>query len=159
MGKKGDLLRAQKAMNTRYTFTREQLEVHDQQVISARKEAIKMDLTREMEQEFQRRKEEFDRVSKEEWERRAAEFKTGNAKEDFYNLLTYLLSLSSRVLIEQFGWSVPVRNDNRYKILRFGDALVDEINKIQANEMLDIRKYNDETFEKYGIKFERREEG
>lgn len=40
MGKKGDLLRAQKAQTSTYTFTREQLKAHDMAVVEDYKKGL-----------------------------------------------------------------------------------------------------------------------
>lgn len=158
MGKKGDLLRAQKANSTVYTFTRAQLAQHDEHVINAHMERI-----RERAKEYtdkiwdERTQENLAEVNRE-WDKRMAEFKSGDSEDDFYNLLSYMLCISSRVLIERFGWK-PIPKDGMYdrrnRTMRFADAIVDELNKISEDELMDICRYNEETYELYGVKFTR----
>ena len=42
----------------------------------------------------------------------------------------------------------------RAKLLQFSEAIVKEVNRICGDENADIRKYRDETYELYGVKYE-----
>ena len=42
----------------------------------------------------------------------------------------------------------------RSKLLQFSEAIVKEVNRICGDENADIRKYRDETYELYGVKYE-----
>lgn len=67
-----------------------------------------------------------------------------------------LLSLSSRVLIEKFHWK-PIPEDGifdgRNKTAQFAKYMSEELNEITEDENADIRRYCEETYEKYGIKY------
>jgi hypothetical protein len=66
-----------------------------------------------------------------------------------------LMSVSARILCEKFHWKgVRDENDHRTKLLQFSEAIVKEVNRICGDENADIRKYRDETYELYGVKYE-----
>lgn len=141
MGKNGKLLREQKAQKTVYTFTQQQLMEHDQFIVRQFQEKVNKTAVEKV---------------REEWNKREQMFSQGDYIENMNLILEHLLALASRVLIEKFGWKAPTRNRN-YNILKFGDYLVEEINMIVADEMQDIRRYVEETYQKYGIRFKREE--
>ena len=157
MGKKGDLLRAAKAQNTVYTFTREQLEEHDNFVRRQFKDRVREDVAKKVEADTEARKKEIDEYLRQEWKKREEIFNGINEGGDgFFNILSLLLATSSRILIEKFHWKdIPKDGvfDKRNKTARFADYLVDEINKITQDENADIRRYVEETYQLYGIKF------
>ena len=70
-------------------------------------------------------------------------------------MVTLLQSISCRILIEQFGWPPAGKRANR--TTRFCESFVEEVNKITSNELMDIRKYNDEVERLYGIRFQTEE--
>lgn len=162
MGKNGAALRERKMQTTTYTFTRAQLEEHDQMVIKARIEKIRADLYAQMEKDFAQKTEEANRAIDEEWKRREELFKGDDWSSNFFLMLSFLLAVSSRVLVEQFGWA-PLPKDrlynHRYRLVRFGDAVAEEISGICNDEMKDIRRYCDEVYDLYGVKFQLEEEG
>lgn len=66
-----------------------------------------------------------------------------------------LMSVPARILCEKFHWKgVRDENDHRSKLLQFSEAIVKEVNRICSDENADIRKYRDETYELYGVKYE-----
>lgn len=66
-----------------------------------------------------------------------------------------LMSVPARILCEKFHWKgVRNENDHRSKLLQFSEAIVKEVNRICGDENADIRKYWDETYELYGVKYE-----
>lgn len=66
-----------------------------------------------------------------------------------------LMSVPARILCEKFHWKgVRDENDHRSKLLQFSEAVVKEVNRICGDENADIRKYRDETYELYGVKYE-----
>lgn len=66
-----------------------------------------------------------------------------------------LMSVPARILCEKFHWKgVRDENDHRSKLLQFSEAIVKEVNRICGDENADIRKYRDETYELYGVKYE-----
>ena len=142
MGKKGDLLRAQKAKSKTYTFTSEQLALHDKNVLDEYRKRIKEAIN-------------------EEWDAREKMFNKEDFSGHFMMLISMLLAVSSRVLVEKFGWT-PISKDRYFnksmKLAKFGDAIVDEINSICMDEKADIRKYVDEVYELYGVRFIQEEE-
>lgn len=105
MGKNGAALRERKLQTSTYTFTRAQLEEHDQLVIKARIEKIRADLMEQMEKDFAQKAEEANRAIEEEWKRREELFKGDDWSSNFFLLLSLLLAVSSRVLVERFGWA------------------------------------------------------
>ena len=161
MGKNGAALRARKMQTTTYTFTRAQLEEHDRVVIEAKKEQIRKDCYEQMEKDFAQKAEEANRAIEEEWKRREELFKGDDWSSNFFMMLSFLLAVSSRVLVERFGWA-PLPKDrlynHRYRLARFGDAVAEEISGICNDEMKDIRRYCDEVYDLYGVKFQLEEE-
>lgn len=161
MGKNGDALRQRKIQTSTYTFTRARLEEHDEMVIKARIEKIRADLYAQMEKDFAQKAEEANRAIEEEWKRREELFKGDDWSSNFFLLLSFLLAVSSRVLVERFGWA-PLPKDryynHRYRLARFGDAVAEEISGICNDEMKDIRRYCDEVYDLYGVKFQLEEE-
>lgn len=70
-------------------------------------------------------------------------------------VLALLMSVPARILCEKFHWKgVRDENDHRSKLLQFSEAIVKEVNRICGDENADIRKYRDETYELYGVKYE-----
>ncbi len=160
MGKNGERLRAAKAERVTYTFTKKQLEDHDRQVVRAWREQAFQRMKKEADSLAKAREQELMKRVNEEWDNRAAEFNTDDAAENFQALLQYMLSIPARVLIEQFGWQ-PVtghRFSKNNKIVRFCTGVAEEMAKIRSDDLMDIRKYSDETFKLYGVKFTREEE-
>ena len=156
MGKKGELLRLQKKQRATYTFTGEQLEAHDQAIVAARADKIKRDLMEQMEKEYAAREEHVKKVIEEEWKSREELFRGEDMADNFFLILSLLLATSCRVLIEKFHWK-PIPKDGKYdhrnRTMRFSDYLIDEINAIVEDETKDIRRYCDEVYEEYGVKF------
>lgn len=147
MGRKGDALRAAKKQKTVYHLTGEQLEQHDKAVI----EAYKRDLDGRM-------KDAADKYVREYFERIGAEFTTGNERDDVDLVVTYLLSVTVRVLIERFGWK-PIRYNCRpTKTQRFIEDVIAVIEDIRADDTKDIRDYADEVERLYGVRVVMKEE-
>ena len=150
MGKKGAAMRAAKQDHTVYTFTKEQLAAHDKFVIDQRIEKIKQKLEEEKEQ----KNTEIQDMLEREWKRREELCKFDNG--GFNDLLSLMLCIPARVLIEKFHWK-PIPTDaptnKKLQIVRFADAVAEEINAIQSDELKDLRRYSEETYEKYGVKF------
>lgn len=147
MGRKGDALRAAKKQKTVYRLTGEQLEQRDKAVI----EAYKRDLDGRM-------KDAADRYVREYFDRIGAEFTTGNERDDADLMLTYLLSVSVRVLIERFGWKPIKYNCRPTRTERFINYVVDEITTIRTDDTKDIRDYAEEVERLYGVRVRMEEE-
>jgi len=139
MGKKGDLLRAMKKQKAEYTFTGEQLEQHDRQVVQDYfKNAMPM--VRKMADEEDAKR--FDEMSK-----RIDNLWIDNSAA----LLSYAMALSCRVLIEHFGWK-PIRNRHRTNTSRYAEALVQEYDRVTAGKE-GMKAYAKETKALYNLSF------
>ena len=147
MGRKGDALRAAKKQKTVYRLTGEQLEQRDKAVI----EAYKRDLDGRM-------KDAADRYVREYFDRIGAEFTTGNERDDADLMLTYLLSVSVRVLIERFGWKPIKYNCRPTRTERFINYVIDEVTAIREDDTKDIRDYAREVEQLYGVRVRMEEE-
>ena len=92
MGKKGDLLRAQKAQSRTYTFTQAQLDEHDRQVrmatLDRKKEELKAYARDVLDKDFEERN----------------KLLCGNVEDVTLNVFSMLISISCKVLVEHFGW-------------------------------------------------------
>ena len=108
----------------------------------------------------QRQRKEFDEHINKVWRERAAEFQAGTPAENMDVMLSYLLSVSARVLIEQFGWT-PIegrRFTKRNKIVRFCEGVISEIDGITKDTTIGIQEYAAETYRKYGVRFQMEQE-
>ena len=147
MGKKGDLLRAQKAQRTTYTFTREQLEEHDRQVrmaaIERKREDLKNYARDILDADFAERQKLLE----------------GSATDVTFNVFSMLISISCRVLVEKFGWK-PIwkHSTKRNRLARFVLAVQNEAERLVNDELLDIRKYAAEAWEITGVRLEATDE-
>lgn len=148
MGRKGDALRAAKKQKTVYHLTGEQLEQRDKAVI----EAYKRDLDGRM-------KDAADRYVREYFDKIGAEFTTGNERDDIDLMLTYLLSVSVRVLIERFGWKPIKYNCRPTRTECFINYVIDEVTAIREDDTKDIRDYAREVEQLYGVRVRMEEEG
>lgn len=160
MGKKGKELREQRALNAKFTFTAAQLAERDQKLLESKRQEIIETVRRKFEAEIEHQENELDKLAikkrqelEEEWQRREELFKDAGPISE---LMSLLLSVSSRVLVEQFKWKPIPKDgnyDRRHKLVQFNDALVKELTAIGSDQTKDIRKYCDETYELYGVRF------
>lgn len=147
MGKKGELLRQQKAQRATYTFTAAQLEAHDRQVRAAAIERKKLDLEeyahKVIEKDFNERQKLLE----------------GSAEDVTLNVFSMLISISCRVLVERFGWA-PIwkHSTRRNRLSRFVVAVQEEAERLVNDELLDIRKYSAEAWDITGVRLEASEE-
>ena len=160
MGKKGEALRAAKRQQTMYHFTREQLAAHDQFVREEFRERCTKDVEekvwQKMEPIFDEKKKELEKAILDDWDERKRLFASEVPENNFLEFICCMMSVSIRVLIEKFHWKPVPKDgfyDRRLAIVRFSDYVKAEIDMISADEMQDIRKYNEETFNLYGVKF------
>ena len=143
MGKKGDLLRQQKAQRATYTFTREQLDEHDRQVRMAAIERKKTDLKQYarsvLDKDFAERQKLLE----------------GSAADVTFNVFSMLISISCVVLVRDFGWK-PIwkHTTSRNRLARFVIAVQGETERLVNDELLDIRKYAADAWEMTGVKLE-----
>ena len=159
MGKKGELLRQQKLKTSTYTFTAMQLEEHDKAVRRAYKDRVIAEARAEFDQKAKAHDAEVRSWVEKEWAERERIF-GGSHRDNMFTILGLLLACSSRVLIERFRWKPVPQNggDRRYRTVRFAQALIDEINGIASDEKKDIRKYIEDTYDLYGIRYTQEEE-
>lgn len=165
MGKSGDALRAAKRQQSTYTFTRQQLAEHDQHVRDEFRHRVEADVAEKMEAKFQpifeEKKKELEQAILDEWDERKRLFASEVPENNFFEFLSCSLAVSVRVLIEKFKWK-PVPEDGRFdrrlKIAKFSDCVKAEMDMIAGDEMMDIRRYSDEVYKLYGIKFATEEE-
>lgn len=147
MGKKGDLLRAQKAQRATYTFTAQQLEEHDRQVrmsaIERKKQELKDYAYGVIEQDFNERQ----------------KLLTGSAEDVTLNVFSMLISISCVVLVRDFGWK-PIwkHTTSRNRLARFVTAVQEEAERLVNDELLDIRKYTAEAWDLTGVRLEATQE-
>lgn len=147
MGKKGDLLRAQKAQRATYTFTAAQLEEHDRQirqaVLDRKKEELRTYARNVLDADFAERQKLLE----------------GSAEDVTATVFSMLISISCRVLVERFGWKpVWAHSTGRNRLVRFVRAVQEETERLINDELLDIRKYAAEAWEITGVRFEAGEE-
>ena len=142
------MLRAMKKQRATYTFTAEQLEEHDRQVRMAAIERKKEDLKKYAKQ-----------VISDDFAEREKIF-SGDAVDVTMTVFSMLIAISCRVLVERFGWKpAPMRKDEnnggdkRYKLTQFAYAVMEEVERLTADELLDIRKYAEEAYNVTGVKF------
>ena len=152
MGKKGDLLRAAKAQSVKYTFTRQQLEEHDEAVKAEYRKTIMERVKAEAAEIDRQRDERFREKAEALWAERRAEFQTGSEMGDMQTAVAWMLAVSVRVLVERFGWT-PIRNGHHTRLRRFAEGVLEELDAIQADEKKDIIWYARKTEEKYGVRF------
>lgn len=146
MGRNGDAIRAAKKLNAVYNppkITGQWLAEHDRQVIEAYK--------RDIEGRMQRT---ADRYVREYFDKIGEEFNSGDEDADVHTMMSYLLSVSVRVLIEDFGWKPPrYQNCRKTKTERFAERVLEVIDDIRNDERKDIRDYAKETADLYGVRF------
>lgn len=143
MGKKGALHRQQKVQKATYTVTGEWITEHDRQVRQAAISQMKEDL----------RAYAKDVLDKDFAER--AKLLEGSTEDVTFNVFSMLISISTVVLVRDFGWK-PIwkHSTRRNRLSRFVTAITKEAEMIINDEMLDIRKYADEAWEITGVRFE-----
>lgn len=147
MGKKGDLLRLQKAQRATYTFTAAQLEEHDRQVRTAAIERKKQELEKYawnvLEKDFTERQKMLE----------------GSTEDVTLTVFSMLISISCRVLVERFGWKpIWAHSTKRNRLSRFVVAVQEEAERLVNDELLDIRKYAAEAWDITGVRLEKGED-
>ena len=147
MGKKGDLLRQQKAQRATYTFTAQQLEEHDRQIrmaaIQRKKEELKDYARGVLDADFAERQKLLE----------------GSAEDVTLNVFSMLISISCVVLVRDFGWK-PIwkHTTSRNRLARFVTAVQAEAERLVNDELLDIRKYAAEAWDLTGVRLETTQE-
>ena len=152
MGKSGDALRAAKKHNATFMITRELLEAHD----NSMKELYKKTARESAEKWIAQERERIDKEIEEEWRQREKDFGGAGSEERFLNMLEYMLSVCTKVLIQEFGWKALPKDRNPHpatRIVRFSNAVAKEVDAICNDESMDIRKYTEDVYEQYGVKY------
>lgn len=151
MGKNGDRIRAKKQQAVQM-YTRAQMEQHDKMV---RKEYEK-ECMKKMEEYLLRRKEEINAEIDKEWKQREIDFAGPNSNDRFMNMLSYMLAVTCRVLVRDFGWK-PLDKVHRphpnHRLSRFSVAVAEEIDQICEDQTKDVRRYCDQVYEECGVRF------
>lgn len=132
--------RQQEAAEVRYQLTAKEIREIEKRAVESKKEQIRDKIMQEV---------------KEEWKRRE-EMLSGEDDEVVLNVLSLLLAIPVKVLCEKFKWKPYPLNEEENKnsrILKFSQAVIKETNDIFADENADIRKYVEEVYQKYGIKY------
>lgn len=162
MGKTGKLIRKNKKQTSKYTFTGEQLEERDKAVIAEYRKTLDARMMESARNAARIYENEAEEHIQDYWDSIEKEFNTGDRQEDYNNLLSYLLSISSRVLIERFHWK-PIPKDGNYdgrnRTYRFAQYVMQELAAISEDDEMDVRRYSAETFEKYGVKYVNKADG
>ena len=169
-GKNGKLLREQKRQNTVYTFTREQLIAHDNEVVRARiatLEAVLADREakhrEEMEQVYAEYNKKMQEAINAEWKARKAAFMTEDFESNMLEFVRIAVMIPLRILVEKFGWKKVPENaktgDGRYRLVKLHDYIAETLNALTADDLQDIRAYAAEAEKVTGIYFELLEEG
>ena len=151
-GKKGDLLRAEKAKRATYTFSAQQLREHDEAVKREYSKSIVERTKAELERYERDREEEFNKRIEEVWAERERRFKTGHQQGDTMAMASAMMSVTIPVLVENFGWK-PIVPGHKTRLQRFCELVIEEMNRIGHDENLDIMRYADEVDKNYGVKF------
>lgn len=138
------LERALCAKPATYQYTLAQIEEIKHNAILAEREKLKQSIAKEVGE-----------LVEKEWAEREAALAGETEEERILKVLALLMSIPAKVLCEKFRWK-PVRdeNDHRSKLLQFSEAVVKEVNEICSSEVLDIRKIQEEVWEKYGVRYE-----
>lgn len=152
MGKKGDLLRAQKAARVTYTFTREQLMEHDIAVRRAYREDIMARVQADADELDKKRTDELNAKITRLWDDREKRFKTGYEQGDALAVASALMSVAVAELVEGFGWT-PVRNGHKTRLQRFCEGVSERLNHLHEQERVDIVLYAEEVERLYGVSF------
>lgn len=147
--------REQSKVGITRVFTEAQLAEHDRQVVAAYKKNADRHMRKVWDEYDHRQRDEFDKHINELWHQRWEELNTGTPEEQIDTMLSYLLAISARVLIERFGW-LPLnghRFTRRNKIVRFCNAVIDELDRIAHDKTIGAHEYAAETYRLYGVRF------
>lgn len=136
--------RQQKDREKVYTLTRAQLDEVRRQAVEEKKKEIGEKMMREAREMVEK-----------EWAEREKMFTGVDEEERMKKILCLLMAVPVKVLCEKFRWQ-PVRdeNDHRSRLMQFCEAVVKETNKICEDENADVRKIDQEVYEKYGVRYE-----
>lgn len=137
--------RQQEAADVRYQLTAKEIGEIEKRAVKAKKEQIRDEIMKEVNEEWKRREELF----------------SGEESDVALKVLGLLLAIPVKVLCEKFKWKAYPLNEEENKnsrILKFSQEVIKETNDIFADENADIRNYVEEVYQKYGIKYRMEEE-
>lgn len=159
MGRRFDAEKAKRRLNARYniggqTVTNAALLQQRQADIDAYKQDLQGRMKAEADKIARENYERDQQRIREYWHEFEQQFASDDSDQNFYNLLSYMLAVCSRVLIERFGWK-PVRyaNCRKTKTELFAEYVAEEIAALEADETKDIRKYAEDVEKQYGVRF------
>ena len=132
MSKSGFPLRQKKDQKSTYTFTHAQLKEHDAAVIA----------------NYAKSREDYDRHE----EAKSQAHIDKAWEENASAVMRFWLSVSCRILIEEFGWKPPRAKGRNTNIMRYADILIDHVNSISHTKR-GFSDYAAETNRLYGIEF------
>lgn len=147
--------RKKKKDSSRYTFTGTELEEHDRQVIRGWQETAYPMLKKRAEEEARKHTQAVIAAIDARWDERREQFQSGGWDTYFTNAISFFMSISCRVLIEQFGWKPPNagQHGRHTKIMKYAEALAETVSYIATDSELDIVQYAEQTKELYGLEF------
>jgi hypothetical protein len=151
VGKKGMLLREQKRINAARMYTPAEIEQIKRQAVAEDRAA--MEKIREMQRAAEG--EAIQNLMNKEWKEREQAMRGADDEESFQKVLALMMHIPVTVLCEKFRWKpIEDESDNRNHLKKFTDAIAAEVDRICSDEYMDIRKYAEECYKKYGVKFE-----
>lgn len=160
MGKSGQALRDAKRKKIKYHWSDEDLRAHDAVVLREYRQRVVDDalekLSARNKAEYAAEEERLKKMVEDEWEERKNLFMSDCPEDNFHETVSCTFAIAIRVLVERFHWKPLLegeRFDRRRNIVRFSDYCCEEIERIRKDDLQDIRKYNRETIEMYGVGF------
>lgn len=131
MGKKGDLLRQQKADKVIYHWSSRQMELHDEAVRQAFRDRVVSEANAKLKKELEAKENEIGAM-----------------------ILRYMFPTVMNVMVSKFGWkpASKIQYDKRNRLTQLAEAIVDEYSRIFDGEINDIERYEKESYELTGCK-------
>lgn len=163
MGKKGDALRAAKKQRVVYSFTKEELEARDKQLLLEHTERLHEKMTAVVDAQWKIKEENAKKIVQEEWDERMKLFNSGDAANNMVEFTRLAMMIPFKALVEHFGWqpAKPTKRgvpNGRYNITRLHDLCALELNNIASDEDADLRSYYKEAVKVTGVHFDLSEE-
>lgn len=131
-----------------YQYTLAQIEDIKRRAVLEKKEEMKANIAKEISVMVEK-----------EWAEREAALTGETEAERVKKVLALLMSVPAKILCEKFHWrAIQGEDDKRSRLLQFSEAVAREVNRICDDTSADIRKIQEEVYEKYGVKYEVRDE-
>ena len=159
MGKKGDALRLAKRQRVVYSFTKEELEARDKQLLLEHEERLREKTSAAVEAQWKLKEENAKRIIRDEWDERMRLFNSGDAANNMVEFTRLAMMIPIKLLVTEFGWKPVKKNragipDGRYSLTRLHDLCALELNDIASDEEKDLRNYYKEAVEITGVHFD-----